>query len=315
MIPIVLASDENYVPYMATAMQSVMENADKEQKYVFIILHKDLSEKTLEKLKQQVTEYSHFSIEFINVSEKFGNFIQNVEMGLCTVETYFRLAAPWILQNFEKIIYMDCDIVCNMDISEIYYIDIGDNLIAGVPDIQQISIHYNPKYKSKFRSSVIDKMNKAENYINAGFIVMNIKEFRDKFTLNYLLDFAQKEKFIFQDQDLLNLIAKDSVFIFPQNLNFLNSNWDISYAPKNLIDEYNEAKEKPKIIHYTTTKPWKQELNPLYFHLFWKYGTRTPFIDSIVNSMLENKLIGQKAKSFFISVFRRKIKEKIRGKS
>jgi len=309
-IPIVLASDENYAPYMATAMQSVMENANKEQKYVFIILHKGLSEEIQEKLKLQVAAYSCFSIEFINLSPEFKNFSNMKYIGSWTVEIYFRLITPWLLKEFDKIIYMDCDIVCNCDISGIYGIGMGNNLIAGAPDTPQVSINNNPKYKGIFRSSVIGKMAQPENYINSGFIIMNLKEFRNRFTSDYLLNLAENSKYNFPDQDLLNYIAKDSVFILSQEFNFLNTNWDISHAPKNLIDEYNKARENPKIIHYTTAKPWKVELPPPFFHLFWKYSTRTPFIDSIISSMTEKQLIGQSAKKFFIKVLKRKLTEK-----
>ena len=311
LVPIVLASDENYAPYMATAMQSVMENACKEQKYIFIILHKTLKEETLEKLRQQVSAYPYFSIEFINVSKEFEKFSLSIgNIGSWTVETYFRLITPWSLEKFDKIIYMDCDIVCNSDISYIYNIDIGNNLIAGVPDIPQISIFNNRNYRGDFKSSIIEKLDKPVNYINAGFIIMNLKEFRNKFALDYLINLAQNARYKFHDQDLLNSIAKDSIFILPQEFNFLNTNWDISHAPKNLIDEYKKAKENPKIIHYTTTKPWKLELNPPLFQLFWKYSTRTPFIDSIISYMTEQKLIGQSAKNLFIKIIKRKLMRK-----
>jgi lipopolysaccharide biosynthesis glycosyltransferase len=308
LIPIVLASDENYAPYMATAMQSVMENANKERKYAFFILYKNLNEEILEKLKNQVAVYPYFSIEFINVSKEFEKYSMNMgNVGEWTIETYFRLISPWLLNEFDKIIYMDCDIVCESDISYVYNMDIGNNLIAGVPDVPQISIFNDRNYKGDFKSDVIGKLNKPERYINAGFIIINLKEFRSKFTLNYLLDLAQNAEYKFHDQDLLNLAAKDSIFFLPQEFNFLNTNWDISHAPKELIEEYYRAKENPKIIHYTTTKPWTLELNPLYFHLFWKYSTRTPFIDSIIKNMMENELIDQKAKNFFIKVLKRKL--------
>jgi len=308
LIPIVLASDENYAPYMATAMQSVMENANKEQEYIFIVLYKNLSEETLKKLKNQIAIYPYFSIKFINVSKEFEKYtLKTGNMGAWTIEAYFRLIAPWLLMEFDKIIYMDCDIICNSDISAIYNMNIGVSLMAGVPDVPQISILNNPKHKGNFKSNIIRNLSKPENYINSGFIIMNLKEFRNKFTSDYLLGLAQNSEYVFPDQDLLNLIANDSILILPQEFNFLNTNWDISHAPERLIEAYCKAKENPKIIHYTTTKPWRQELNPPYFHLFWKYSTRTPFIDSIIKEMTKNELIGQRAKDVFIKVLRRKL--------
>lgn len=311
LIPIVFASDENYAPYMATAMQSVMENANKEQRYKFIILHKNLQEETIEKLKQQVCAYPYFSIEFANASEEFENFsLKKGSIGAWTTEAYLRLAVPWQFKEYDKIVYMDCDVVCNTDISYIYDIDIGDNLIAGARDIALISIHNNRKYKGLFKSELMEKMDKPENYINSGLLIMNTKEFRRKYTLSYLLDLMQSEDYKFPDQDLLNGIAKDSVFILPQELNFLNTDWDISHAPKNLIEEYCKARENPEIIHYTTSKPWKLELNPPFFHLFWKYSTRTPFIDTIISNMTETKILGISAKDLFAKILKRKLGKK-----
>jgi lipopolysaccharide biosynthesis glycosyltransferase len=311
LIPVILASDENYAPYMATAMQSVMENACKEQKYAFIILYKTLSEETLEKLKQQVAAYPHFSVKFIDVSSKFEKFSPNTGSGSWPIEACFRLIAPWLLEEYDKVIYMDCDIICNSDISRIYGMDIGDNLMAGALDIHQISIFNNPKYRGKPISGIIDKMDNPENYINSGFILMNTMEFRKRYTCDYLLSATQSKEYKFPDQDLLNFIAQDSVFILPQEFNFLNCEWDISHAPRNLIEEYCKAKENPKIIHYTSTKPWKVDLNPLYFHLFWKYSTRTPFIDSIISAMIKDKLIGQRIRNLFMKAIKKKLKGKL----
>jgi lipopolysaccharide biosynthesis glycosyltransferase len=287
-------------------MQSAMENASAKRDYIFIILHKGLDEEIFEKLKNQVAAYPYFSVEFINVSKEFDKISLNMGTEAWTVETYFRLIAPWLLVKFDKIIYMDCDIICNSDVAAIYDMDIENNLMAGVPDIPQISIFNNRHYRGNFKSDVIGELNRPENYVNAGFLIMNLKEFRNRFTSDYLLNLAQNARYKFHDQDLLNFVAKNSIFILPQEFNFLNTNWDISHAPKELIEEYCKARENPKIIHYVTTKPWKLELNPLYFHLFWKYSTRTPFIDSIIKSMMENKLIAQSAKVFFMKILKRK---------
>lgn len=275
LIPIVFASNENYAPYMSAAMQSVMENASKEHEYIFFILYRNLGEDTFKKLHSQVEIYPYFSIQFIKVPIEF-------------IETYFRVLVPWLLKDFDKIIYMDCDIICNTDISNIFSVDIGNNLIAGSPDVPLIN------------------NGKPENYVNAGFLIMNLKEFRSIYNFDYMIRWIQSNKYDYLDQDMLNEASKDSLFILSQEFNFLNTTWDISHAPKHLIEGYATAKNNPKIIHYTTTKPWSLELNPDFFHLFWKYSTRTPFIDSIIENMKKNKLIGQRVRNLFLKILKNK---------
>ncbi|MDR0409672.1 MAG: hypothetical protein LBH18_04670, partial [Spirochaetaceae bacterium] len=99
-VPIVLCTDDNYVPFMSVTMQSIMENA-KEGDYKFFILYKEISSSNIEILKNQVEKFSRFSISFVNVAEYFAG--QNLKPGgHLTVEAYFRLAAPYILTDYKK---------------------------------------------------------------------------------------------------------------------------------------------------------------------------------------------------------------------
>ena len=48
----------------------------------------------------------------------------------------YRAFIPDVLNNLEKVIYLDCDIVVNMDIYELWKIDLQNNSLAGVIDCQ-----------------------------------------------------------------------------------------------------------------------------------------------------------------------------------
>ena len=68
-IPIVFSADNFYVPYMATTIQSIMENASPNRTYTFFILHQEITDDSMELLKKQIAFYPHFSVNFINVKE------------------------------------------------------------------------------------------------------------------------------------------------------------------------------------------------------------------------------------------------------
>jgi hypothetical protein len=78
--------------------------------------------------------------------------------------------------------------------------------------------------------------------------------------------------------------------------------------PEHLKKEYNEAREKPYIIHY---KPWNCENYIEYFEFFWKYATRTPFIETIIKYMKTKELISNKSlKEKVVSKIKSKILRK-----
>jgi lipopolysaccharide biosynthesis glycosyltransferase len=63
------------------------------------------------------------------------------------------------------------------------------------------------------------------------------------------------------------------------------------YAPEYIQNEYYDAKKEPKIVHFCKNKPWKIFFYGSNFHLFWKYASRTPFADTIVERMKSEGLI------------------------
>ena len=65
-IPIFFAVDDRYVPYLATAMRSMMDNASKAYKYRVYILIDALSAQHRANLLGMQNE--HFTVDFVNVS-------------------------------------------------------------------------------------------------------------------------------------------------------------------------------------------------------------------------------------------------------
>lgn len=130
-IPIIFSSNDYFVPYMSSAMQSVMENADSGKRYAFFVLHRDITDSAISLLTAQIAAFTNFSIDFINVFEELKDF-QLFTSGSITIETYFRLLIPELFSSYEKVIYLDCDLICCTDIAELYKTNLGDNLLAAV---------------------------------------------------------------------------------------------------------------------------------------------------------------------------------------
>jgi lipopolysaccharide biosynthesis glycosyltransferase len=306
-IPIVFSANDYYVPYTAVAIRSIMGHANKENYYHFYILHKGISDEFILLLHKQVSRQPNCFLDFINVS----NYISNYALFLSrqiTIETYFRLLIPYILIEYNKVIYLDGDILCRIDISDLYSIELNGNLLAAVRDMG-VSWYYSPnhsEYMSKIYH-VLLHLKKPDDYFNAGMIILNADLFRKTFTLKFLFEFAASREFQAHDQDILNILCEEKAFLLPFAWNFMMTP-DSTYLPQCLKNQYIDAGNNPKIIHF---KPWNHGNYSPYLpfsEYFWKHASQTPFYDIIVFRMKEQKILASHSiqEQMFLNITKRR---------
>ena len=263
-IPIFFTVDDKYVPFLAVALQSLIENSSEKNYYLIKILYTSITEENQEKIKKY--EKENVNIEFVDLNY----YINKIKNKLYTrdyysVTTYFRLFIPNLYPQYNKALYLDCDIVLLADVAELYNIDMGDNLVAAAPDdvIQKIEV---------FQEYVEKVVGVADyrNYFNAGVLLMNLDELRKFDFQEKFLYSLEKIKFaVAQDQDYLNRLCKGRVKI-------ISNVWD--KMPISNDTDTNDL----KLIHYNLAfKPWHFE-DILYKEYFWKYAKKTEFFDEII---------------------------------
>ena len=261
-VPVFMAVDDGYIPFLGVALKSVIENSSKENKYEIKILYTKVSEENKNKIKAYETE--NVSIEFVDLSSK----LHEIEDKLYTRNyfsntTYFRLFIPELYPEYDKVVYIDSDTVTLADIADLYNTDMGDNLIAGIPDGAVQAIHVFQEYVEKV-VGVID----YNNYFNAGIIVMNLKALREyKFQEKFLYMLGKIKFEVAQDQDYMNRLCKGRVKL-------LGFEW-------NRMPAMGKREGTINLVHYNLgCKPWYFD-DVLYQEYFWKYAKETEFYDEI----------------------------------
>ena len=260
-IPVFFAVDNGYIPFLSVALRSLIDNTSKENIYAIKILYTNVTEENKIKIKKYETE--NISIEFVDLNKQLEEIKEKLyTRNYFSNTTYYRLFIPELYPEYDKAVYIDSDTVCLSDIAELYNTDMGDNLIAGIPDgvIQAIDI---------FKDYVERVVGVADynNYFNAGVIVMNLKELRDyKFEEKFI--YMLKIKFeVAQDQDYLNRLCKGRVKI-------LDYSW-------NRMPVMGKTEGKINLIHYNLgAKPWYFD-NVVYQEYFWEYAKKTEFYNEI----------------------------------
>lgn len=255
-IPIAMATDGNYVYTTVVAMTSMLENKNDDTYLDFyVMISGEVSKDDRNRMKLLENLYQNCSVKLIDMKNKF----QEIRMtDRITVPTYYRLALPSIMAEYDKILYLDGDIIVRKDLWDMYSADIKDNYIAGVKDFGIVN-----SGESYAKRMGIKDLNK---YVNAGILVMNINQMRkdnieEKFN-NFLPELKHRRLFN-NDQDVINAICYDKIkFLSPEYNAMQHFCFDYKNIP-HLVDcydmqEYKKSCIDPAIVHYTYVyKPWK----------------------------------------------------------
>lgn len=287
-IAVVLSANNYYVPYVATVLSSILTNSSAKYNYDILLMNKDINPHEQKKLKSIIEDKSNFSLRFINVSRFEESFRSLFLRGHFTIETWFRLLLPEILPDYDKVLYLDSDLVVNADIAELYNTNIDKYLLAACHDADTAGLYNGFEPKKKNYMDNILKIAKPYDYFQAGVILFNLAEFRKQLKTDETLKFAASYEWELLDQDVLNYLAQEKVKFVDMawnvmyDWNYIRIKKIVSRAPKYLQDEYITAHANPKIIHYAgPDKPWN---NPLadYAEAFWKYAKDSGYYEAII---------------------------------
>lgn len=283
-IPVVFACSDYYFPYLSVTLKSVLENSSKTEKYDLIILHKDITSQHQQLLKQIFSNAQNFSLRFINIESIVSTY--NLKPFLhVSVETYYRLLSFDIFSNYDKIIYLDSDVIVLHDLAELFqWVDLNNSFVAAVKDhdfIGEYSINFQgiKKYIDT-ELKIIDPY----KYFNGGVIVFNIKNINKSFKTDELIKIAEGKLFRFGDQDVMNLCFQGKTEIIDSRWNVLIDCFNfreeqlIRKGPVWSFDEYKNSKKSPYIVHYAGgDKPWE---NPEcdFGNYYWHYARMLPAI-------------------------------------
>lgn len=263
-IPIFFATDSNYMPFLDVALKSLVTQASRAYDYRIYILNINLPYES----KRTAARYNdkNFKVEFVDMSREIAGISDKLHTrDYYSPATYYRLFIPKMFTQYVKALYLDCDIVLNGDVSELYLTDIGNNYIGAA---SEEAAHVTSEF-SEYAERFLGLAHNA--YFNAGVAVMNLDIMRKEDLLGKFLGLLGQCKFtVAQDQDYLNVICKDKVHYLPLIWN------------KMPLENPEYPLEKIKLIHFKLAyKPWHYD-GILYEEVFWKYAAQCGSYTTIV---------------------------------
>lgn len=286
---IACSSSNEYAPYLSVWLQSILDHASKNTNYHIFVFERDITEINKNKLRRMLPK-DNFSLTFINPTELFKGVTLTVTFPYFKEECYFRVAAPVILNQFERIIFTDLDLVFQVDPLNLAHIDLKGNIIAACKEAMFPFIYKeNPNFQGFFVQTYTDNVLKIspENYFNTGVVVFDVKRYNERNTFEKIIDLIKDNHFLYQEQCALNIECNGKIHTLCRTWNFeisdiLLHNHEIS----NYVDDFENA----NIIHFLgALKPWKDP-SAEYAYLWWQYAQKTPFYEEILSRLIDFKI-------------------------
>ncbi len=305
-VPVVFASDDKYIPYLSVVLASLKGHADIKSNYDIVVLSFNISEGNKNILHFMLASSPNFSLRFVEVEELFKNHEFFLDRYL-SLSTYSRLFIPEIFSKYQKVVYLDCDIVLNADVKELYDIDLKDKCLLACRDLGFISgtIRKDKFFGDNYAINQLH-IDQYVEYFNAGVLVFNIEEIKKQAKDRLFFEkLKELEKPIFHDQDVLNASCYGSVA-------FVANMWNFSYyvdeetraLPEEFKKLYEEAEKNPKIVHFVgSEKPW-HNFQKAFAFLWWYWARKCPFYELILkeNEALLRDSCFEK-KEYFVKLF------------
>lgn len=186
------------------------------------------------------------------------------ETGAYSLACYLRLLAPSLLADVDKVLYLDCDIIVNAQLDELWNIELEGYSVAAVLDAT-LSYHIVKGYLG------YDYW--EDGYFNSGVLLMNLKYWREHGVQEKLVSYLNSHKVALPDQDALNIVLHGSI-------RFIHPKWNchvghFAFPPLVFPSQKKYIKtlwSGAKIIHFTgPTKPWFVECVNPYKQQYLKY--------------------------------------------
>ena len=232
-IPYVFCSDRNYLDATLVAMRSLAISNPIDLVSV-LVTSEPIDERHINQFQTLSRAHGFHLTLKVAKSDLLNSLPINYHI---TPAAYLKILLPEILPEFDRIIYLDSDMIITNNIGKLKTINLAENLVAAAPELMPERI----------------KTLEIQNYFNSGVLVFNAKRWRDNDTSRKIVVFSQAnpEKIRFAEQCGLNKVVNGYVQPIDATYNYLlNGSQPI---PRDLFDDI-------KVFHFNGgLKPWNDK--------------------------------------------------------
>ncbi|MGN0701377.1 MAG: glycosyltransferase family 8 protein [Oscillospiraceae bacterium] len=282
-VNICCACNDNYAPPLAVCLYSLLCNADKIRLYDIVVLHSDISHESREQLLRVGGLFPNCTLRLVDMTE-FHESVKGCSGSYITAETNYRLAILGeLFSQYDRVLYLDCDTIVEGDISQLFDTDLCGNAVGGAVATDIRLLRYTKKgffvdnkpYNIENYAKTYMDITDLDRYFNAGVTLFDLRKCRELTSEQDAVELLNRRKWMYNDQDVLNMLFRDNVHIFDIKWNYtVNIEHEFNYCDGRIQRLMADVRRNEYgIIHYTGGgKPWNKDV-PLGEH-YHKYADK-----------------------------------------
>lgn len=290
---VIVSANDKYVPYLSVLIVSIVRNTP-DQAVEIIVLYDEITVDNRDKLAA-LTSSGNAAVRFVDVQDKikgYDLFVNGTSnRSYLTKEAYFRLLAPELLPEYDRALYLDCDIVVRPGWDGIFSTKLNGYLLAGIPDIWGNWECYDTRSALyQYRTKDLG-LSEPLQYFNSGVMLLNLEAMRRAFSEGELIRLAASRDWQKHDQDVLNYIGKGKVLLLDYAWNMIECPSKRAWrtVPEKEQKHYEEQKQAPYIIHYASRKPWIYE-GVSFEQDFWRSAADSSYFVGLFTAFIDEQL-------------------------
>lgn len=268
---IAISSDANYAKLVSILLVSLFDNNKWANCITVHLLSNNIDEESIKQIERHIPCGQGF-LNVYDISDINSRLKVRVPPTI-SISSYSRLFLSSLLSSdIDKVIYMDVDAIVSGSLEKLWNTDMKDYQIAGVLD--DVSLYAKKAIGLSFDTA----------YVNAGFLVLNIKQWREDDIEAKILDYliAHNGNVFHHDQGLINAVCIRKM-ILPVNYNMVTNFFVFPYhsfkqQPFYSEEEMEDGKKHPIFIHFTAgvaNRPWMENCKHPLKDIFLKYKARS----------------------------------------
>lgn len=249
-IPVAFCTDAGYVPQLTAALVSLFESNWRNVLDLYVVTscispdHRDALEKLALTYGRDITLVDLDETPLIGLAEFFQ-----------PKSTYYRLLLPELLPQVDRLIYLDCDLVVEIDLRELWSIRQNEKLVLGVAERNELQ----PGLQLHVQTP-------GDPYLNAGVLVMALGAWRQEGVAARCLAWLKQNtsRATMMDQDAINHVCVG-------RKGYVDLKWNLNpiHGPARVtLRDFPE-----RILHFAgPIKPWHewycQDLADIFYGYF-----------------------------------------------
>lgn len=233
----------------AVAITSILENYQNNQPLQILVVCEDVQQPDIDYIKTLPQKFGlpQVTVDFWSKPSEVDQISPDFTIGEgvpVPPMAIWRLFTPNYFANYQKLLYLDNDVIVKTDVSRLFDLLDEHHVLAAVPDfLFAASKNY---YEDQYPAEELYGMKSMRHYFNNGMMIINTAQFNQMIPVDKLITTINTTHWHLADQTILNILLEGHVQLLPWRFNYQHDltylhnpdyHWDPQLVQK-IIDDY-----------------------------------------------------------------------------